>query len=206
MDFLPNKPHFEQKSISITKKPLKPAQQGDFSSQCGFYAVGNIMSLLFPKIRKTKVFEFIWDYYDETYGDAYGVLYGIHRDKLNKILCNLIDEFDLPCTVYRPWWSRKAASMDEFLNKINNSLLPPDSAIIIAYEHGLEEDRDYYSHWSIIKKITGKSLLLFDSDGESSRIPLHRCDLWPKEYSKERPYRLSSTDTFIVSKKEEKKT
>ncbi|WP_300463681.1 hypothetical protein [Desulfobacula sp.] len=190
----------------MAKNPVKPALQGDFSSQCGFYAIGNVMSLLFPNINKNKVFESIWDYYIETYGDAEGVLYGIYRDRVNKILCNVIIELGLPLTVYRPWWSKKATSIDEFLNKIRNALNSQDSAIILGYEHGLEDDNGYYSHWTIIKKITEKSLVTFDSDRGNSRIQLQRCDLWNKEYSRKRPYRLSTTDTFIISKTYEEKT
>ena len=187
---------------------LKPAKQGEFSNQCGFYAIGNILSLLFPKVKRSQIFDSIWDYYDETYGDSDGVLYGIYRDRVNKILCHVIDEFDLPLTVYRPWWSRKAASLDEFLNKIRDVLNHTDSTIILGYEYGVEGNADYYSHWTIIRKITEKSLVTFDSDRGNSRIPLQRCDLWDddKEYSKERLYRLSTTDTFIIFKTEEEKT
>ena len=200
---MPYKPHFKQTSISMVTKSATPAKQGDFSNQCGFYAIGNLVCLLFPKIRKIKVFESIWDYYIETYGDADGVLYGIHRDRVNKILCNVIDEFDLPCSVSRPWWSKKATSIDEFLNKIRNALNSYDSAVILGYEYGVEEDNGYYSHWTIIKKFTEKSLVTFDSDRGNSRISLQKCDLWDKDYSKKRPYRLSSTDTFIIFKTEE---
>lgn len=189
----------------MTKKPIQPSQQGDYTALCGFFVIGNIVSLLFPKIRKAKLFEFIWDYYIETYGDAEGVLYGIYRERVNKILCNIIDEFDLPLTVYRPWWSRKAANIDEFLNKIRDVLNPPDSAIILGYEYGIEDDSGYYSHWTIIKKITEKSLLLFDSDSGNSRISLQKCHLCHERYSKEMPYGLSSTDTFIILKTKEEK-
>lgn len=187
----------------MAKKAIRPFQQGDYSNQCGFYAVGNVISLLFPDIRKTPLFETIWDFYIETYGDASGALYGIYRDRLNKILCHVIDEFELPCNVHRPWWSKKARSIDEFIDKLRNVLNPPNSAIIFGYEHGIEGNRGFYSHWSIIKKITEKSLLLFDSDGENARIPIQRCLLWDDPHSKGRPYKLSSTDTFIVSKTNE---
>ena len=202
VEFLPYKPHFKQTSISMATKLVKPAKQGDFSNQCGFYVIGNIIFLLFPKIKKIRVFEFIWDYYIETYGDAEGFLYGIQRDRVNKILCNVIAGLELPLTVYRPWWSKKATSKDEFLNKITDVLNSTDSAIILGYEHGVKEDTGYYSHWTIIKKITEKSLVTFDSDRGNSRISLQRCDLWNTEYSKERRYRLSSTDTFIIFKTE----
>lgn len=164
------------------------------------------MSLLFPEIGKTKVFESIWDYYIDTYGDAEGVLYGIERDRVNKILCHVINEFNLPCAIYRPWWSKKAASIGEFLSEIRNGLNSPNSAIILGYEYGIEGNTGYYSHWTIIKNITEKSLVIFDSDRGNSRIPLQRCDLCNKEYSRKRAYRLSSTDTFIIFKTEEEKT
>ena len=197
---------FKQESISMAKKPVKPAKQGDFSSQCGFYAIGNIVSLLFPKIKRTQIFDSIWDFYDETYDDANGLLYGIVRDRVNKILCHVIDEFDLPCSVYRPWWSKIAPNRDEFLNRIRDVVNPGDSAMILGYDYGIEGNTDFYSHWTVIRKTTGKSLLNFDSDDENSRISLQRCDLWSKEFSKERPYRLSSTDTFIISKTKKEKT
>ncbi|EMS78435.1 hypothetical protein Dpo_8c01020 [Desulfotignum phosphitoxidans DSM 13687] len=145
------------------------------------------------------MFETIYDYYIETYGDATGALYGIYRDRLNKILCHVIDEFELPCTVYRPWWSKKAANLEEFIDKLRTVLNPPYSAIILGYEHGIEGKSGYYSHWSIIKKITEKSLLLFDSDGENARISIQKCILHDEEFSNEKPYKLFSTNTLIIS-------
>jgi hypothetical protein len=187
----------------MPRKKIKPAKQGDFDALCGFYAIANSLTFLFPDMDKADIFTTMFDYYIEEFETAYDVLYGIYRMKLNKILNHVVHHFDIPCKVYRPFWSKKAEDIHEFLNTVRGIQNRQDSVFIIGYEHGIEGAKNYFSHWTVIKKITGKSLLTFDSDNEKSRISLDRCRLWSENYSEEKPYRLSSTDTFIILKVDE---
>lgn len=75
-----------------------------------------------------------------------------------------------------------------------------ESVAILGYEHARIDDSDWYSHWTVLRKVTDKSLITHDSSGESKRISLSKCRIWDnKSRHKSKPYKLSSTDLFILT-------
>ncbi len=181
-----------------TENNKLPAKQGSQDSMCGFYTCANTVLFLFPELNPNYVFKVVFDYYIKEWNDAHGVLYGIYRNRVNKILKHTIKKLCLDCTVSTPYWSRKAGDIKSYFKALKD--IPTPSVVIMGYEYELEESPDFYSHWTCIVDINNRSMTTFDSYHEALKIPITKCRLWDTAYSKSKPYRISSTDTIIVTK------
>ena len=186
------------------KKNSKPAIQGDFDGTCGFYSVGNALSLLFQNIDPDKIFGAIFSYYDKEYGDVRSFFKGIHGTKLNKILKGTQGSLKLKCSIDKPYRSRPAYSLTELHNTLLNYSIGTKSVAIIRYEYLLPDYKGFYNHWTVLKKVTEKSLITHDSCTGTQRISLLKCRIWNKKnrHDYRKPYRLSSRDLFIITKSE----
>jgi len=181
-----------------------PARQGDFDGACGFYAIGNSLSLLYPKLSTDKIFYNIFSFYINYYGDATRIINGIYRGVLNKVLQETINILELPCELYRPFWNFPASSIKEVHNTLLNYEIGVSAVAILGYEYSKDGEDDHSSHWTVLKKITAKSLWTFDSSDEYKRLPISKCRIWDnKSKHKSRPYKISSTDLFLIISSED---
>ncbi|KJV05248.1 hypothetical protein VZ94_19585 [Methylocucumis oryzae] len=156
--------------------------------------------MLFPDIPVDEIFYAMFSYYIKEYGDANTFINGMYRGKLNKILTETINRLQLECSIYRPFWNRPAVTLLEMHEKIMSCSVGSESVAILGYEHSRIDDSDRYSHWTVLRKVTDKSLITHDSSGESKRISLSKCRIWDnKSKHKTKPYKLSSTDLFILA-------
>ena len=64
----------------------EPARQGDYDGACGFYSIGNALSLLYPDIAVDQIFYEMFSTYILNHSDANPLINGMYRGKLNKIL------------------------------------------------------------------------------------------------------------------------
>jgi hypothetical protein len=184
-------------------KIQNPAKQGEYDGACGFYSIGNALSLLYPKLPIDQIFFEMFSVYNKNYSDVRLLLDGIYRGKLNSILSDTINALQLTdCKIYRPYWNGPASSLNELKQKILENFSNNGSLAIIGYEYSKFGESDWYSHWTVICRATAKTLYTHDSSGESKRIYLSSCRIWDnKSRHKTKPYKLSSTDLFILSRK-----
>ena len=137
---------------------MKPFQQGDLDGLCGLYATINAAKLIGKRIStdagskvlldaaltiNKKTIEFITD--------------GTTTLDITRILRDTIcDEFAIRRS--KPFHSRSNVSLDEFWETLCIFLhSKPSRAAIIVIENSR------YSHWTVVKEITSKRLILFDS-------------------------------------------
>jgi hypothetical protein len=182
----------------------EPAKQGAFDGACGLYSIGNALSYLCPEKSKDEIFYEVFGVYHRLYGDSKPLVDGIYRGRVNKVLTVAIDRLKLPCTIKCPYWApKKTPSLSEYKGKLQN--YGDDSVFILGYEYCKTGEEDYYSHWTVITKVTEKSMKTFDSDLESPWIPFAKCRVWDeKSRHSSRPYRISYTDTFVVYRKKKR--
>ena len=69
----------------------KPQKQGVQDGACGFYAIGNSISILIPKEPVDEIFKIIFKYYLENENGEH-FIEGMYRNKLNSILNQLSDK------------------------------------------------------------------------------------------------------------------
>jgi hypothetical protein len=178
-----------------------PAKQGDFDGACGFYAVGNALSLLHPGTPIDKIFYAIFEHYIKNHNDAATFVNGMYRTKLNEILMGAIDSLQFDCAVYRPFWNNPAKTFKLFHETLLANALGDNCVAIVGYDYSKGDDSDWYSHWTVLKKATTKTLITHDSDNELKRIAVSKCRIWDnKARNKTKPYKIASTDLFLLSK------
>lgn len=181
-----------------------PARQGEYDGACGFYSVGNALSLLYPNIGVDQIFYEMFSSYIKNGSDAESLINGMYRNKLNKVLGDTINALQLEdCKIYRPFWSNPASSLAELRKKIIDYFAGNKSAAaILGYEYSRYGESDWYSHWTVIRRATEKTLFTHDSSAELKRIAFSKCRIWDnKSCHKSKPYKLSSTELFIISRK-----
>ncbi|MBE1426526.1 hypothetical protein H4684_003192 [Desulfomicrobium macestii] len=181
---------------------MKPAKQGHFDGACGLYSIGNALSLLSKRTKTDEIFYTLFNFFCKKYGNAEIILFeGISRNQLNDILTNTIKILQLDLKIYRPFWNNSAKSISDFHKILADEVNENQSAAIIGYEYSKFNDGDYCSHWTVIKKTTEKSLFTYDSHNENKIISIKKCRIWDDfQKHKIKPYKISSTDTFIIYK------
>jgi hypothetical protein len=185
-----------------------PQKQGSQDGACGFYAIGNAISILVPGVPIDEIFKEIFKYYLENENGEH-FIEGLYRNKLNTILAHTTEILNTTETlngynikIYRPFWSNTALSIKEFKENIVYHFNTNDKATaIICYEYCKDDpENDWYSHWTTILGLTEKSMCIFDSSFDRKFIPFSKCRIWDdKQKHKARPFKIDSTATFFLS-------
>lgn len=180
---------------------MKAAKQGEFDGACGLYSIGNALSYVLPTDRASKdlVFYEVFRQYHMLYGDSQPLVDGIYRSRLNEVLKAAVAALNQPCRIYRPYWAPAAKpSLQEFKEKLSSGVAA--GVCILGYEYCRNDESDYYSHWTVITGVTDKSMKTLDSSSESDWIPFSKCRVWDESgRHRAKPYKLSYTDTFVLS-------
>jgi len=179
---------------------MTPARQGDLDGACGFYAVVNAVQLLYPKIDRTRLFNHI------VHDHTQHFVHGTGRNQLNRVL-QKAESFmasrrvGMPIRIERPFWKCTPATLEEYWETLRN--MQGESEVpIIGYEFNKGDKPNTDAHWSVVRKVTKKHLILHDSDG-TKRIPRERSQRI-SEYIRHqrRPYFLDTTATFVIARAE----
>lgn len=178
-----------------------PAKQGEFDGACGLYSIGNALSYVLTgrEVSKDSVFYEVFRQYNLLYGDSQPLVHGLYRSRLNEVLKAAVAALDLPCNIYRPYWAPVAKpSLQEFRETLSAGV--EAGVCILGYEYCRKDESDYYSHWTVIIRVTEKSMRTLDSSSESDWIPFSKCRVWDeKNRHRVKPYKLSYTDTLALS-------
>lgn len=179
-----------------------PARQGAYDGTCGFYSIGNALSLLYQDVEIDRIFFEMFATYIKNNSDSSFLTEGMFRGKLNKILTDTISALGMDdCHVYRPFWNKPASSLNDLWEKLIEHCEGNNSVAILGYEYSRFDESDWYSHWTVIQRATEKTLFTHDSSDELKRIGFSKCRIWDnKSRHKSKPYKLSSTDLFVISR------
>jgi hypothetical protein len=186
---------------------MNPAKQGDYDGACGFYSIGNAISLIYPEVDPDIIFVQVFKQFIKCCKN-HSIIKGMMRGKLNEVLINTtakLEKEGVRLEVYRPYWTCEASSLRDYKEFLLDTVgSKKDTVAIIGYEHCQHDpETDYWSHWTVAKSITKSNIITFDSSEERKRIPFSRCRIWDnKARHISKPYKLSTSDTFIISKSE----
>ena len=156
---------------------MKPFRQGDLDGLCGIYATINAAKLIGKRISINHGLEILLDAAMTLDKASLEFLTeGISTPDISRILRDSIcDDFNIRRT--KPFHTRSDVSLDEFWDTLCCFLHSrPDRAAIIVIETST------YSHWTVVKEINNKRLILFDSN-ESVFLNRKQCsttELGPK--------------------------
>ena len=156
---------------------IRPCRQGDLDSLCGLYAIINAtrLALLPSKRMKSADFGHLFDFLVARLY-ARRILYETMADGLSSpgmswLLSQadgwLEKTFDVSLRYSRPFY-RHAAPRRKVVRSIAKHLSEANTSAIIVVD-GDPPDL----HWTVVKKVTAASLILFDGDG-IGRVSLAR--------------------------------
>jgi hypothetical protein len=171
---------------------MKPFQQGDLDGLCGLYATINAVKLISKRIS--------YDFGSEILLDAAltinkktidFIIEGTTTLDITRILRdNICIEFDIRRS--KPFHSRSNVSLDEFWETLCIFLhSKPGRAAIIVIE------TSSYSHWTVVRNINNKRLILFDSN---KRVFINRRQCSTTELGPNISIIISPASTFFLEK------
>ena len=199
-------------------KVLKPKKQGNLDGACGFYSVANAVDLLTeidPDVTFRCLIESMLQDKDPMCfidGMERGTLKDIISrtfKKLNSDELELVDEDtgesyvpSLKCNI--PYWQTEPSNRDDFVSLMTEVDMNKTGAVaIIGYDYRPDENGAEYSHWTVVKKVTEKNLITFDSGDERKLIPWDKVRVSSrsddKKYNTKRPYFIFPKDVFLIT-------
>ncbi len=171
---------------------MKPFRQGDLDGLCGLYATINAAKLISKRISRNRGSEFLLDAVLTINKKSFDFLTdGTNTLDISRILRDSIcDDFKIRRT--KPFHTRSHVSLNEFWETLCCFLHSrPDRAAIIVIETST------YSHWTVVKKINNKRLILFDS---SEGVFLNRKQCSTTERGPNVSTLISPPSTFFLEK------
>lgn len=175
-------------------KQLKPFQQGDLDGLCGYYSAINALRLINPKIGWSDCYELTKEWLpmlEEKRGYfAQMATIGLYMPDLNFILTLIANEYGIKKK--RPFCRNSRASLDEYWTAMKDFLdEAPHRAIVFGYY------TETASHWTVAKRLTKKTIWLFDSSREKV---LRKSLLTTGKINYDKPIGLSPALTFFLQK------
>lgn len=171
---------------------MKPFQQGDLDGLCGLYATINAAKLVSKRLSRNRGTELLLDAVLTIDKSSFDFLTdGTNTLDITRILRDTIcDEFNIRRT--KPFHTRSHVSLDEFWETLCCFLHSrPDRAAIIVIETST------YSHWTVVKEINNKRLILFDSH---EGVFLNRKQCSTTELGPKASTLISPPSTFFLEK------
>lgn len=180
---------------------IAPFRQGELDGLCGVYAIINALRLAFDQ-RSAKLQRGDWQELffallarvdDGVGGICHVIANGMSAKRLRTIAKtaeqHLREEYELDVSTELMFTRGDHPSLVDLLVAIEESL-----------EHGHPVIVDFagrLNHWTVIREVTGKNLLLFDSSG-LSRVARRNCQLLKRRGSKRHLHSLSTQSILQV--------
>lgn len=175
-------------------KRSQPFVQGDCDALCGCYCIVNAVHYLHGYIDDEQAENIFMDILHEL-NDSEELLIRIEEGTGKREIRKLMDYLKTDHHIY--WHKPFRYKTNQTLKNIWNSM----SCFLEQAQHGiilLLIRHEGEGHWTLIKKVTDKTLILFDSDNLKV-ILRRRCTL--SHFSKNRPYTLHPTTIYYLTRK-----
>lgn len=185
------------------RAPQSPQKQGSQDGACGFYAIGNAVSLLCPELGVDRVFHAVFRaYLREVAADHF--VEGMGRTLLSQLLGATVAALERgdAIEVARPFWTVRPANLAGYKQVLRAHFGRPGPTVaILGYEFCRRLDGPQYSHWTVIRGLTSRSWRTFDSAHERQLVPFSLCRI-SGVFSRHRtrPYLLKPHETFLLSR------
>lgn len=151
------------------RSKLKPYQQGQLDGYCGVYSVVNAVHYLCGPLTSTQAEALLLKVMKFLEGSQPAVRRLSNGTILKEIL-KVIDHIIIrryPICRLKPFHHNKNVSLDMLWSDMSAFLSAHNGIVIFCLD-------GKYDHWSLVKKVTDTSLLLFDSD-KLHRLPKRYC-------------------------------
>lgn len=162
----------------LTQSRFKPYRQGSMDGYCGVYCVVNAVHYLRGPINSTqaeKLFIRAMSYLERSSGALNRLKHGTSFEELCAVFEHVVYKpYDIIWS--RPFYRKRGVTL-ELLWKHIGSFVANKHGIAVLGLGGENE------HWSLVKKVTQHSLILFDSDG-FFRLPRKNCTTSEKHGSR----------------------
>ena len=155
-----------------------PYRQGELDGLCGLYGIINATRLALSPTKCMKSAD-ISDFFafliarlhaDRMLRDA--ITDGLSTPVVSRLLAQtdrwLQKRYGANLRTHRPYYLKPGASQMTVVRSIARHLAKPNTSAIVGLDGGA-----HYLHWTVVRKITAASLVLFDADG-MSRVSLAR--------------------------------
>jgi hypothetical protein len=157
---------------------LDPYEQGDFDGLCGIYAIINAARLAIGTTRPDldeeawqNLFYALLQAADQSVGVANAAMAGIGTKRIRELLgfasSYLADEHGVRLRHQRAIKRRTRPSLKALMPELADWTAVPGSAVLIGFDGHL-------NHWTVLRRVTASSLVLFDSSGHS-RVSIGCC-------------------------------
>lgn len=157
--------HFLSVINSQNQPHLKPYRQGRIDALCGVYCIINTVHYLCGPLNVSqaqKLFAKSMRYLERSNSALSRLQTGTTFEELSDAIENVIIK-NYSINWSRPFYRKRGVSLDFFWTHIQ-SFIENDGGIVVLCLGG-EHD-----HWTLVRKVTRHSLILFDSAG-LSRLP-----------------------------------
>jgi hypothetical protein len=147
-----------------------PYRQGELDGLCGLYGIINATKLALLPEKRIKPAE-IEDFFafliarlhaDRMLHDA--ITDGLSAPVVSRLLAQtdrwLQKRFGATLRTERPFYLKPGASQMTVVRSIAGHLAEPNTSALVVVDGGLP-----YLHWTVVRKVTAASLVLFDADG-----------------------------------------
>ena len=174
---------------------MMPLLQGQLDGLCGVYSTINATRLIEKITREEahRLFQKISRLIEPRKSLPAILANGLEPNDIAYILTNLIER-QYPLKRFKPFHRVRRIALDLYWREVQGFLQAKESrAVILAAESWT------WSHWTVIRKATPKTLFLFDSD--NMKI-FQRRHCTTNEVSKARPILLYPTTTYFLSRKD----
>jgi hypothetical protein len=180
----------------------KPQKQGDQDGACGFYSIGNAISLLYPELDVDLIFHHIFRHYFTTVS-ADHFRSGLGRRLLNELLSVTLDSLlddGVVIEVSRPFWQASAHGLKAFRDVMAGHFSDGGGvAAIIVYQYCRSADEEEVLHWTVVRDVTPRTMRIFDSDLDREVIRFSRCRVAGQfRKHRKRPYLIRTPYIFLL--------
>ena len=160
LDQKPLVPASNQGSNALDKPTLKPFQQGHLDAYCGVYSVINAVHHLCGPLatdEADRLISKVMKFLEDSRPAVCRLIKGTRFREILKVFDHVVIKH-YPIHRLKPYSRNKDVTLDMLWCDLGN-FLNANNGIVILGISGL------HGHWTLVRKITANSLLLFDSDG-----------------------------------------
>lgn len=167
----------------------KPYRQGHLDKYCGIYCVVNTVHYLCGPLGEKqagKLFYRILKLFDQQACAVERIGFGMCLGEISKLFDQVADSHQF--RYYKPFGQNSGVSLDAYWQALDQFITANNGIVLINIMGS-------YNHWTLVKEVTDRHLLLFDSDG-ITKLNRRRCST--DKYDSRHKHILRPTHTHFI--------
>ncbi len=157
--------------VMKTKPPPRPYQQGNLDGLCGAYCIVNAVKYLCGPLSEkdsAKLFQEVLGFLDKRKFLVKRMTAGTELREMKGLLDQVVAK-RYPIRRTKPFRKQSGLSLQEYWEGLQ-TFLDQDGRLVLIGLGG------HHDHWTLIRKVTSRSLVLYDSD-RLQRLNRRHCTL-----------------------------